>query len=225
MSKTSLSRSVETPPGPRAGNELPTVYLIDDDYRVLKALKQLLLSHGYWVKAYSSVRLFLAQHSLSTPGCILTDLVMPNSDGLDLQRALHARGAHQPVIFMSGKGTTPEAVDAMKGGALDYLCKPVQEETLIAALETAFVMDALHRDARRRLALLSPRENQVLRLLLTGRLNKQVAFECGITERTVKYHRTNLMAKLAVCSIAEVSQLVFRAGWDADTLPATDSAA
>jgi len=185
----------------------PTIYLIDDDLRVLKALRHLLTSFDYVVLSYDEPAQFLKEHDPRIPGCVISDLAMPGLDGIALQTALNERGGHQPIIFLTGHGTITESVRAMKGGAVDFLTKPVDEEALLSAVHNALQRDDQTRGSRLYLEKLTEREAQVLGKILAGRLNKQIATDCGISERTVKFHRANLMKKLGVSSTNDLVRL------------------
>jgi len=196
-----------------------TVFIVDDDPSVRKALARLVGAAGYRVKAYDRASAFLDSRLHRGPKCLVLDLRMPGMDGLDLQHELAARGLTLPVIFLTGHGNVPSSVEAMKAGALDFLTKPVRGEVLLEAVRAALEKDKARlkgqRDAdsiHRRIAMLSPREYEVFRWVITGLLNKQTAFEMGITEKTVKFHRSKVMEKMKVRSVAELTILAGRAG-------------
>jgi FixJ family two-component response regulator len=192
-----------------------TVFLVDDDARVLKAIARLLGSAGWNIRTYRSAREFLAEHDCSVPGCLVLDLLMPDMSGLDLQRELARRGHHRPIVFLSGQGDVPSSVSAMKSGAVDFLVKPVDSEILLAAVTNAVEDDVRQRAAasrtcgvRTRLSSLTARERQVLDGVVAGLLNKQIAGRLGIVEKTVKVHRARAVAKLGVRSTAELVRMV-----------------
>ena len=196
----------------------PTVFLVDDDASFRKGVSRLLSAAGLTVAAFGSAEEFLAAHEPHEPGCLVLDLAMPGLDGLELQETLEADGCDRPIVFLTGHGDIPASVRAMKHGALDFLTKPVSEDVLLAAVEAALERDAAKRrdvgevaDFRRRWATLTPRESEVARRVIAGRLNKQIAAEMGIVERTVKYHRNNAASKLKVRSVAELARLAARA--------------
>lgn len=198
-----------------------TVYLIDDDAAVLKALRRLLASAGYGVKTFERASDFLESPKGEGPACMVLDLQMPGLGGLDLQRELAARGMGLPVIFLTGHGDIPQTVRALKAGAFDFLTKPVPSRALLEAIGSAIKADSARRKEddevgaiRARLATLTPREHEVLRRVISGKLNKQTAFEMGIVEKTVKFHRAQVMRKLGVDSLAELVLLADRAGVD-----------
>jgi FixJ family two-component response regulator len=196
-----------------------TVFLVDDDAGVLKALSRLLRTQGYDVQPYSSAQAFLASHDANTPGCAVVDLAMPDLNGLELQQVLTTRGAQRPLIFITGKGDIPTSVRAMKAGAIDFLTKPVSEKNLLDAIERANQQDA---DARllqaeldsiqAKLARLTAREREVLGHVIAGRLNKQIAGDLGTVEKTIKVHRSRMMEKLGVHSVADLVRLAEKAG-------------
>jgi FixJ family two-component response regulator len=195
------------------------VFLVDDDPGVLRALSRLLRANGCEVQSYTSPRDFLAQHDAMVPGCAVLDVAMPGLDGLALQQELTAGGSQRPVIFITGKGDIPTSVRAMKAGAIDFLTKPVSAEDLLEAIARARVHDAKSRQARAELAsiqakitTLTPREREVLAHVVAGRLNKQIAGEIGTVEKTVKVHRSRMMEKLGVRTVADLVRLAEKAG-------------
>jgi FixJ family two-component response regulator len=196
-----------------------TVFLVDDDAGVLKALARLLKTRGYEVQAFTSPQAFLASHDTSVPGCAILDVSMPDLDGLALQQALTAEGAQRPVIFLTGRGDIPTSVRAMRAGAIDFLIKPVNDADLLAAIARAEKEDSGIRTANAslnsinaRLAMLTPREREVMAHVIAGRLNKQIAGDLGTVEKTVKVHRGRVMSKLGVRSVADLVRLAEKAG-------------
>jgi FixJ family two-component response regulator len=196
-----------------------TVFLVDDDAGVLKALSRLLRTKGYNIQSYTSPQEFLARHDATMAGCAVLDVSMPGLDGLELQQALAVEGSPRPVIFITGKGDIPTSVRAMKAGALDFLTKPVSEEDLLAAVGRAEEQDAKSRQDRAdvasiqaKLATLTPREREVLTHVVAGRLNKQIAGDLGTVEKTIKVHRSRMMDKLGVRTIADLVRLAQKAG-------------
>jgi|SRR6185437_13061855 len=196
-----------------------TAFLIDDDPAILKALSRLLRASGYDVMPFHSSRAFLAAHDSSIPGCAIVDLAMPDIDGLQLQEALHKENVERPMIFLTGNGDIPTSVRAMKAGAIDFLTKPVRQSHLLAALTRAIEADAQMRQERAslqsindRLSLLTRRESEVLRYVVAGRLNKQIAGSLGTVEKTIKVHRGRMMTKLGVRCVADLVRLAERAG-------------
>jgi FixJ family two-component response regulator len=196
-----------------------TVFLVDDDAGVLKALSRLLRARGYDIKPFTSPQAFLADHDASIPGCAVLDVSMPGLDGLELQQALTAEGAQRPVIFLTGKGDIPTSVRAMRAGAIDFLTKPVNDADLLPAIARAEKEDARSRNANAelhsinaRLAILTPREREVMTHVVAGRLNKQIAGDLGTVEKTIKVHRGRMMEKLGVRSVADLVRLAEKAG-------------
>jgi FixJ family two-component response regulator len=173
-----------------------TVFLVDDDSGVLKALSRLLRTNGYDVRSYASPQEFLAGHDAKVPGCAVLDVSMPDVDGLQLQQALTEEGIHRPVIFLTGHGDIPMTVRAIKAGAIDFLTKPVGEGILLDAIARAVAQDAKSRQTdaelasiHARIATLTPREREVMTHVVAGRLNKQIAGDLGTVEKTIKVHR------------------------------------
>jgi FixJ family two-component response regulator len=196
-----------------------TVFLVDDDAGVLKALSRLLRARRYGVKSYTSPQAFLADHDPSIPGCAVLDVSMPGLDGLALQQALAAGDAHRPIIFITGKGDVPTGVRAMKAGAVDFLTKPVRDKVLLEAVARAVEQDTRLRKTHAelaaietKLATLTPREREVLTHVVAGRLNKQIAGDLGTVEKTIKVHRSRMMEKLGVRTVADLVRLAERAG-------------
>ena len=193
------------------------VFLIDDDAAVLTALSRLLREAGFDVEAYQSPSEFLLHDDVATPGCAVLDVALGDWNGLDVQTALAGKGDSRPIIFITGQGDIATSVQAMKAGAVDFLTKPVRDDELIAAVQRALERDRATREEEarlasvgERLASLTPREQEVLSSVVAGRLNKQIAAELGIAEKTVKVHRARVMAKMAVRSVAELVRLVQR---------------
>lgn len=196
-----------------------SVFVVDDDISVRTALERLLKSVGLTVKTFSSAREFLDQATPEWSGCLIVDLRMPGMSGLDLQDQLSARQLCLPVIFLTGYGTVPASVRAMKAGAVDFLQKPVDDQTLLDAVQKALEADcrarlnqAERKAVQQRLSSLTPREYEVLTHIISGRLNKQVAAQLGTTEKTIKVHRARIMEKLQCDSLAELVRLAEKAG-------------
>jgi FixJ family two-component response regulator len=191
-----------------------TVFIIDDDQGILDALSRFLRAAGYKTKAYSSPHAFLDEHDPSMPGCAVLDLSMPRKNGLDVQHELVTRGIERPIIFLSGRGTVPASVEAMKAGAVDFLPKPFKDDELLDAIGVAEERDSvrLQRDAGRNAASklidkLTPREKEVMELIVQGHMNKNIAHQLGTAERTIKEHRGRVMRKLGISSVAELVRL------------------
>ena len=201
------------------------VYVVDDDAPVREALLRLLQSVGHAVQGFDSAATCLQQLPSGEAACLVLDLAMPGMDGLQLQQLLQQRAPDLPVVFLTGRGDIAASVRAMKRGATDFLTKPVDDELLLAAVDEALVEAERRQGLQRRstglaqrLATLTGRERQVLDLVLAGRLNKQIAAALGTSEKTIKFHRGNLMHKMGVRSVAELARWVADAG-----LPAAPS--
>ena len=198
-----------------------TVFLVDDDPSVRKALTRLIKSAGFAVHAFSSADDFLKSRTTvdEVPACLVLDVRMPGLSGLDLQLELQAADVLLPIIFITGHGNIPMSVRAMKDGAVDFLPKPVQDKVLLKTIEQA--LERARRDhaeraelegIRTRLDSLTARECEVMQLVVQGFLNKQIAFELGTVEKTIKVHRARVMEKMKVRSLAELVHLSDRAG-------------
>jgi len=200
----------------------PTVFVVDDDPSHLAGVARLLRAAGLRAEPFTAAADFLRARAPEAPGCVVADLHMPGMTGLELQEALAQSGNPLPVVFLTGRGDIPTSVRAMRDGAEDFLTKSAPMEDLLAAVHRALMRDARNRAERerrqalqRRFARLTPREREVLTHVLRGRLNKQIAADLGIDERSVKRHRTSLMAKLDVPSVAQLAQLALEAGFGA----------
>jgi FixJ family two-component response regulator len=201
-------------------NELaPIIYLVDDDPFVLKGLSRLMRAAHMSPLACSSAREFLDKYDPRTPGCLVLDFSMPGLDGLQLQQALAANGTEIPIIFLTGHGDIPTSVQAMKRGAVDFLTKPVNDETLLEAIRVAVEKDCNRRveraeldDIRQRLATLTPREREVMEHVVAGQMNKEIGADLGTVEKTIKVHRGRVMEKMKVHSVAELVHLTERVG-------------
>jgi FixJ family two-component response regulator len=215
-----LRRSGQSSPQRRGEAEQPLVTIVDDDASVREALSELLLSAGFQSVCFASTRELLDANLLDSPGCLILDVRMPGASGLDLQHHLAQNGNSKPIIFLTGHGDIPMTVQAMKAGAVDFLTKPVRDQTLLDAVIAGIAMDAARRAEAvvvkrnvERFETLTPREREVLHKVARGRLNKQIAFELGISEVTVKLHRGNVMRKMEASSVGELIR-----AWE--TLPA-----
>ena len=211
--KQSTARPSPLSPPPGLG-EHPVVIIVDDDTSIREALSDLLRSAGYEALCFASTHDFLDADLTECPGCVILDVRMPGASGLDLQQQMALSDAAKPVIFLTGHGDIPMTVQAMKAGAVDFLTKPVRDQTLLDAVNVALSRDAAQRSASavarhsmRLLATLTPREREVLQLVVLGRVNKQIAFELGISEVTVKLHRGNVMRKMEAGSIGALIRI------------------
>ncbi len=200
-------------------DDSPIVYVVDDDPSVLKALGRLIRSAGFLVQTFDSARGFLDFDHFEGPCCLILDVQMPDLTGLDLQEELTFRNLSLPIIFLTGHGNIPMSVRAMKAGATDFLTKPCDDATLLKVIYNAIEKDRKAREERaaidaiqKRTDKLTPRENQVLRLVIGGLLNKQIAYELGISERTVKVHRARVMTKMEADSVAELVRFAEKVG-------------
>ena len=189
----------------------PVIMILDDDASVREALSELIMSAGFRPVSFASTRELLDADVLDSPGCLILDVRMPGASGLHLQHHLIQNGNRKPIIFLSGHGDIPMTVQAMKAGAVDFLTKPVRDQTLLDAIIAGISADAARRAEAaltkrnvERLETLTPREREVLREVARGRLNKQIAFDLGISEVTVKLHRSNVMRKMHAGSIGEL---------------------
>jgi len=197
----------------------PTIHVIDDDQDVRKAMAFLLGSAGHAVRVHESATAFLAMLGTLQPGCIVSDVRMPGIDGLELQRQLKAAEVDLPVIIMTGHADVPLAVEAMKAGAVDFIEKPFGDEVMLGAIERALTAWSKTRDAAEdaavihtRAAGLSERERQILGGILAGHPNKTIAYDLGISPRTVEVHRANVMTKMAARSLSELVRMAMKAG-------------
>jgi FixJ family two-component response regulator len=192
----------------------PLVFVVDDDASVRKSLGRLIKTAGYETEGFASVGEFLARRPYDGPCCLVLDVRMPGLTGLDLQEALRAAGQRLSIVFITGFRDVPVSVKAMKGGAVDFLTKPVDESVLLAAIRQAVARTQADRrqlarvaDVESRIKSLTPREAEVFALVVTGMLNKQIGSELGIGEKTVKVHRARVMEKMRAGSLAELVRL------------------
>jgi len=196
-----------------------TVYLLDDEPELVKALSRLLRARRFEVRGFTSVRAFLETYRAEDPACLVLDVAMPELDGLALQRRLTHQGILIPVIFLTGHGDIPMSVRAIKAGATDFLTKPVDAPRLIQAVRAALQMAETRRQTvaetaalAARLATLTPREREVMRHVVAGQLNKQIAGDLGTGEQNIKLHRAHIMRKMGVESLADLVRAAGRLG-------------
>jgi FixJ family two-component response regulator len=213
-------------------SEAPLAILIDDDAAVRDALEELLTSVGIDTLLFSSAQEFLDAKLPDRPGCLVVDVRMPGLSGLDLQQLLASRGIQTPIVFLTGHGDIAMSVQAMKAGAVDFLTKPVRDQTLLDAVSSAIAADVARRaassESTKSIALydtLTTRERQVLHLVIAGAVNKKVAFELGISEITVKLHRSNMMKKMGASTITQLYGVWQSLPIDIRALPIEDVAA
>jgi FixJ family two-component response regulator len=201
-------------------NTPPTVFVVDDNTAVRRSLRWLVESIGLGVETYASAQEFLAAYQPERPGCLVVDVRMPGISGPELQEQLVARGSTLPVIFVTGYGDVATAVRTLKLGAEDFIQKPFSNQVLLDRVQHAMKVDAERRQVqteiaalRARLARLTSREREVADLVASGRPSKLIASELGVTEKTVEFHRANIMTKLGVHSLADLLRIVLRAQW------------
>jgi len=193
------------------------VHVLDDDASVRAALVRLLRAAGYEARAHASPASYLLELPTDAPRCLILDVRMPGASGLEIQEALARRGESVPIVFLTGHGDIPMSVQAMRAGAVDFLTKPVRREPLLNAVHTALSRDAARKsdrsamdDVKARFETLTPREREVFEGVVAGKLNKRIAVEIGMAERTVKAHRAHLMGKMKVVSVADLVRMAER---------------
>jgi FixJ family two-component response regulator len=192
----------------------PTIYIVDDDDGMRRALTILMSTVGYNAVPFARPSEFLAKYDAAQPGCLVLDVRMPEMSGLEVQQQLNRSGAMLPVILVTGHGDIPMAVQAMKDGAFDFLQKPFRDQELLDRINAALKQDAenhaiveRHADLKRRAESLTPREREVMALVVDGRANKVIAIDLGLSERTVEIHRANVMDKMGARSIAHLVKM------------------
>jgi len=220
-----LRRSAPTSSQQIPETDQPLVIIVDDEEAVREALVELVLSAGFQPVSFASTRELLDADILDRPGCLILDVRMPGASGLHLQKQLVQDGNAKPIIFLTGHGDIPMTVQAMKAGAIDFLTKPVRDQTLLDAVMSGIAIDAVKRAEAKivrrnieRVETLTQREREILREVARGRLNKQIAFDFGISEVTVKLHRSNVMRKMEAVSIGELIR-----AWETLPLPVRDA--
>jgi FixJ family two-component response regulator len=197
----------------------PTVYLLDDEPGMLKALTRLLKAEGFTVQAFTSAKIFLESYRPDPVNCLVLDVAMPELNGLELQQRLTRSGVLMPIVFLTGHGDIPMSVQAIKAGAVDFLTKPVMDADLLRAVRAALQRAAEQHDLiaelallRQRYASLTPRESEVMAQVVAGQLNKQAAADLGVGEHTIKVHRARVMQKMGVVSLADLVRAAERLG-------------
>ncbi len=193
----------------------PKVYLLDDEPGMVKAVTRLLRARGFEVEGFTTAASFLAAYRPGSESCLILDVAMPELDGLQLQRRLTYKGILLPIVFLTGHGDIPMSVRAMKAGAVDFLTKPVKDVDLLRAVRAALARAAEQREAATisaRLTLLTPREREVMAHVVAGKLNKQIAFDLGTGEQTIKIHRGRMMHKMGLESVADLVRIAEKLG-------------
>jgi FixJ family two-component response regulator len=200
-------------------NSRPTIFVVDDDSAVRDALKLLLRSVGQPVETFGSAQEFLDAYAEDRPGCLVLDIRMPGMSGLELQQKLNEKHSILPIIFITGHGDVPMAVEAMQAGAVDFIQKPFRDQDLIDRINQALEKDGSNRaalgernDIRRRLETLTPREREVLDLVVHGKANKVIAGDLKLSQRTVEIHRARVMEKMQASSLAHLVRMVLEVG-------------
>lgn len=197
----------------------PIVFVVDDDPSIRKSLDRLIKSAGFAVETFATAHEFLERHSHKRSSCLVLDVKLPGLNGLELQEKLLSQEHAMPIVFITGHGDIPMSVKAMKKGAIDFLTKPFDDKDLLDAVQQALQRDSNawtardeRKDIQRRLESLTPREYEILTHVITGMLNKQIAFALNISEKTVKVHRGRVMEKMGVDSVAELVRLTEKVG-------------
>jgi FixJ family two-component response regulator len=200
-------------------NDDAIIFVVDDDASVRRSMERLVRPLGFAIQTFASAKEFLDSARVDRPGCLVLDVHMPGLSGLDLQRELAQNGIEIPIVFLTGHGDIPMTVRAMKAGAVEFLTKPVKPRDLVTAIRGAIERDRVSHQARRegaalreRYERLTPREREVLPLVVAGLLNKQIAGELATSERTVKFHRAHIMQKMEAESLADLVRIAERLG-------------
>jgi len=203
----------------KTGTDTALVYVVDDDPAICTALGRLLESADLVAETFPTAKAFLAHPVADRPACLVLDLRLPGPSGLELQQALRQAGRDLPIIFITGHGDVPSTVRAMKDGAVDFLQKPFEDEDLLDCVRRALARSRQHRaeqaarqDIQARLKQLTKREHEVMLEVITGKLNKQIAADLGISEKTIKVHRGRVMQKMRVDSVVELARLIEKSG-------------
>lgn len=197
----------------------PIVFVVDDDVSVRESLELLIQFAGWQPETFASAEEFLARPRVSTPSCLVLDVSLPDLNGLELQKLIATDRTDMPIIFITGHGDIPMTVQAMKGGAVEFLTKPIDDDALLSAIRSAIKRSAAALDEQTELqvlrdcyASLTPREREVMRLAVSGMLNKQIGLKLGISEITVKAHRGKMMPKMKANSVADLVKIAVRLG-------------
>jgi two-component system response regulator FixJ len=200
------------------GKENPVVFVVDDDEAICESLRLLIGDIGLEVRTFPSAGQFLSEYDSLQPGCLVLDVRMSGMSGLELQAKLRERGWHIPTIIITGHGDVPMAVEAMKAGAMDFIEKPFRDQVLLDSIQKAIDLDARtrrewqeRRNVQSRLQLLTRREREVMDRLIAGKTNKSIAFELGISQKTVDFHRANILEKTGVGCVVELVRLLQKA--------------
>lgn len=199
-------------------NTESVVFVVDDDEAICRSLGLLIEDIGLKVQTFNVAQHFLSAYDPAQPGCLVLDVRMSGMSGLELQSRLNELGIQIPTIIMTGHGDVPMAVETMKAGALDFVEKPFRDQVILDSIQKAVAFDCRtrererrHKDFRSRLELLTPREQQIMDLLVAGKANKVIAYELGISQKTVDFHRSNVLGKLGVNSVVDLVRLAHRA--------------